>query len=443
MIIEYDKDIKIAGIGQSPWQRFGPQCWFNNYAIVSQDRSTITKGQLGSAKLFILPKKLRENGKSTAALKNIVKTEWFKKLASTDLLGYSYLAYRPIVSELPIKLITNNFSISEKYENKASFRVLFDKLVTFPEYEIAESNELNSLLTYKKYNEKWGEIVLQDEELSGGVGTYIVKNYNDYKDAIKNLSIRHKKIIISDRISNGTDYSVQCCVTKYGIFVSPLQKQIISSPVLSNTELSGGEKFNGVQIGELGVSADIENQARSSARVIGDYMKKDGFKGIFSVDFFIDKDNEQVYTLETNPRMTGVTPLYNLIQAGSDTPLPLLHILEVGDYDYSIPSFAKNMLDVDIPKVSMLILRSKKTTDYVAKNFVKSGTYSISGEYISDNLRMENADILLESYVSEGDKISPGDKIASLFVRGSDIGKGVAEVTKEYQPIINKLYGMI
>ncbi len=443
MKLLYDKGIKLAGIGQTPWQRFGPQNWFENYAIVSQDKSMMTAKQLQQVRLYVMPKENRKSGRSTAALKSIITSDWFKSLQSNELRGYSFLTYRPVDHTSDISWITNSADISSKYENKASFRDIFRNILPFPPNEIISPNDNINQDSFSRLNKKWGDLVVQDESLSGGTGTFIVKDYEEFKKALEALKPLNRRVVISQKIQGGRDASVQCCATKYGIFVGPVQEQIISSPLLSNSLIAGGEKFNGVQIDGSKFSTIIAKEMKSIARKIGAVMSKDGFSGIYSIDFFMDIANNNTYVLEVNPRMTGVTPLYNIVQANCNLPLPLLHILEVGGFDYTIEGFKKDLLDVDFPTSSMLVLRSKNPDTICIDDNVKSGTYLLDGRYLSDSLELDESHALVQTYVSKGTLVAPGDKIAIVFVKSKVSFSCSSPTTSNVTNLVEHLYSRL
>ena len=70
---------------------------------------------------------------------------------------------------------------------------------------------------------------------------------------------------------------------------------------------------------------------------LGDQLYKEGYKGVFCMDFLLDTDDGTPYLGEVNPRISGASPLTNLITAHyGGVPLFLFHLLEYLDVDYEI-----------------------------------------------------------------------------------------------------------
>ena len=73
------------------------------------------------------------------------------------------------------------------------------------------------------------------------------------------------------------------------------------------------------------------------ASKLGDAMFKEGYKGVFCMDFLLDTDDGTPYLGEVNPRISGASPLTNLITAHyGGVPLFLFHLLEYLDVDYEV-----------------------------------------------------------------------------------------------------------
>jgi hypothetical protein len=419
--LKYDRSFKLAGIGQTPWQRFGPQYWFDDYVVLCQDDLGLDHSALGTT-VYQLPEIYERSGHSRESLLILVNSAWFIDLYNKYLSSYKFLTYKPVPSPvgINIKFAANHISIGDKYENKKHIREILSDQVDFPEFEILEVENAVKNHTYTSIYDRFGKFVVQDETMSSGSGTYVIKSESDYKDCLGSLAV-HKRSIIISKFITGYDFSLQCCITKYGVFTGPLQKQVVDHKELGNTELVGVEKFNGAivsksyrqQIGEKNYQ-----KVKDYSVIAGKNLASDGYKGIFSVDVFYDLERDDIFFLEINPRMTGVTPLYNLVQANSELPLPLLHILELSGIDYSIEDIAESDLSVKIEDSAILNIRSKSRDDYTQSVQMKSGQYTDNCEYISGSLNYSRDSITVHIFAIEGLKISAGDKLAQVFIPG-------------------------
>ena len=64
---------------------------------------------------------------------------------------------------------------------------------------------------------------------------------------------------------------------------------------------------------------------------------REGYKGVFCLDFLLDTDDGNVYLGEINPRISGASPLTNLITSRyGGVPLFLFHLLEFIDVDWEL-----------------------------------------------------------------------------------------------------------
>ena len=375
----------------------------------------MVNADLGDVSVHVLPKDAEKSGKATQAISLIIGSRWFQKLTSTQLKGYHYLVYRPPSQSMGLNFIANDYRRAAPFENKADFRLSYADSLPFIDFEIDTLNDNTEDELYAKYHQLYGEFFVQDEDMSGGQGTFLVTDRESFSRAYRSLVERQKRIVVSRRF-NGKDYSVQCCATKYGVFVGPLQRQLINDPELCNTELEGGEKFCGVQVGVEEPYDGSYQAVAALARTVGSELYAAGVKGIFSIDVLINAENNELRILEVNPRMTGVTPVFNLAQQRADIPLPLLHILETSGSQYEVSDFDESDLHVDVPPTSLLILRNKSTSPSNVNSSVASGAYSFAMDKLSDDVTLKDGVVTLHSYVPEDTLMGPGDKIASLYM---------------------------
>src|SRR5581483_1653131 len=126
----------------------------------------------------------------------------------------------------------------------------FADLIRMPEYEIKHMNELDKAASYKGFEEKYGQFVLQDEESAGAKGTYAIKSADEYLEAIRSLKkfSRGRSIVVS-KLIHGEPASIQVCITKYGIFSGGIQRQLIDNKHLNNNKLEAANRWNGGEAG--------------------------------------------------------------------------------------------------------------------------------------------------------------------------------------------------
>ena len=184
----------------------------------------------------------------------------------------------------------------------------------------------------RKVSEKLGtNLVVQTPYGDSGHTTFFISNeedFNTYKEEI----LKEKEVKIMKRI-NCYGTAIEGCVTKHGTLVAPLMTELVGFKEL--TPYKGG--WCGNEIYPNAFNADIREKAKKYTQQFGDQLRKEGYKGYFELDFLIDKDTNEIYLGELNPRVSGVSSLTNHAKfAMTDVPLFLFHMLEWLDVPYEI-----------------------------------------------------------------------------------------------------------
>jgi hypothetical protein len=331
----------------------------------------------------------------------------------------------------PLAYLMNSPTIAHAYENKRYFRDEFADLIRVPEYEICYMNELDKAAAYKDLQQKYGWFMLQDEESSGSKGTYAIKGFDDYVDAIKQLKkySRGRTIVVS-KFVKGETASIQVCITKHGIFNGGIQRQLIDSKHLTNSKLESANKWCGGEVGDEYPDI-VHHQTQEIASVVGSQLAKHGYKGIFGIDLIITPENE-VYAIEINARLTGYSHLISDLQMqNGKIPFMLLHALELGNYDYDVtdkealPSSGRYK-----KQASLMILNNPLDEDLVLKQYIRPGVYRQVGDKVEfvkegfslQSLRGEDM-MLIMSRHGEGESVERGRRILKVMKYGKTMAK--------------------
>lgn len=390
------------------------------------------------------------NIQNAVASTPIALTKKFAAYAATEPKR-KFVMYSPLDPPYrvnPLAYLMNSPTIAHAYENKRYFRDEFSELIRMPEYQIRYVNELDKAASYRDLKEEYGYFVLQDEESFGSKGTYIVKNQDDYLDAVRALKkISYSRSIVVSKYIKGQPLSIQVCITKYGIFSGGVQKQLVDSKYLCNTKMQGAAKWCGGELG--GEYPDIvQHQANEMATIIGSELASHGYKGIFGIDLIITPENE-VYAIEINARQTGYSFLISDMQMHEGKiPFMLLHALELGNYEYEVEDLdALPSVGRYKKPISFLIVNNKSSEPLVVKNYIKTGLYKIEGEklvyekpaYSVDDLKSDDS-LLIFSRYNEGESVDGGNRILKIIKRGKSMSKNdlnlksqkVVEIVKKH-----------
>ncbi|MBK9739718.1 MAG: biotin carboxylase [Actinobacteria bacterium] len=154
--------------------------------------------------------------------------------------------------------------------------------------------------------------------------------------------------------------TVEAVATRHGTLVGPVQVDLTGFEEL--TPYKGG--WCGNDCAPISFGAHNQSRIREMARKLGDRLYEEGYKGVFCMDYLIDLDDDMVYLGEINPRISGASPLTNLITSRyGGVPLFLFHLLEFMDVDWTCDLVAVQDRWRDFDRWSQLVL--KQTTDEV------------------------------------------------------------------------------
>ena len=172
-------------------------------------------------------------------------------------------------------------------------------------------------------------LVVQLPYGDSGRTTFFIAKAADWDKNADKLAGEDLKVMKKIRHLPGT---VEAVATRHGTLVGPMQTDITGFGEL--TPYKGGWCGNDAFTGGM----DKERRAvQTMARKLGNRLYQEGYKGAFCMDFLIDTDDGKVYLGEINPRISGASPLTNLITSTyGGCPMFLFHMLEFMDVDWEI-----------------------------------------------------------------------------------------------------------
>lgn len=170
------------------------------------------------------------------------------------------------------------------------------------------------------------DLVVQLPYGDGGDTTFFVSDEQDWNQyALENTVVK-----VMPRFAV-EEWAVQGVVTSHGTIVDEPTANHVGIAEL--TTLQGG--FCGSMVTANHPNSDSRRLLRLWAQQIGDAMGNLGYRGTFGVDFLERRDTGELFAGEINPRLTGATPLANVVgQCSIGLPLTLFHLLEYSDVPY-------------------------------------------------------------------------------------------------------------
>ncbi len=174
------------------------------------------------------------------------------------------------------------------------------------------------------------DLVVQLPYGDSGRTTFFIKDESGWNKNAKEMKGEQLKVMKRINHMPGT---MEVCVTRHGTLSGPIQTDITGYEEI--TPYKGG--WCGNDVWPHIFNAKVRRDLRKMASGLGDAMFKEGYKGVFCMDFLLDTDDGTPYLGEVNPRISGASPLTNLITAHyGGVPLFLFHLLEFLDVDYEI-----------------------------------------------------------------------------------------------------------
>ncbi|EKE11579.1 MAG: biotin carboxylase-like protein [uncultured bacterium] len=330
--------------------------------------------------------------------------------------------------------VNSDLRMHNKYENKINFQNLIDYLkIPSPEHATINANELD----YNRITSLVGKkFVIQKPESELGSGTFFILEEKDFSTTIKKPAIqdairKNIDLKITRFINRDCAPSITVLVSRFGVLYTGLQKQIIDAE-----EVTEKSRRSGVYCGHDWTSSrfdpKIQKQACEIAEKIGRYFQeKENFRGIFGIDFVLEKETNNLYPIEANVRLLGSFPLISMIQENAGQPiiqaLQILEKLNRNDYELDIKSL-NNLMAQNKPGAHLNIHSKNKKTSYVSGN-IRPGiykvdianqkvTYSREGVFFSD--LNEKNEILLTYGVPHKNRVFELHKcMCKLITRGS------------------------
>lgn len=436
--LDYNHDTPIGVVSADPYNFLLYDKFFDDFKIFTEVKQDWLDDLPLNAKIMAL-------GKSKSYGDNIQRQLRSKKFIDVvkNEPKRKYVLYSPLDPPYkinPLTYLMNSPTIAHAYENKRYFRDEFADLIRTPDYEIRYMSELDRAAAYRDLKERFGgSFVLQDEESSGSKGTYVVHDHEEYVDAVKALKqYSEGRTIVISQFIKGENSSIQVCITKYGIFSSGIQRQLLDSKYLCNPKLVGAAKWCG---GEVGTSYPdiVQHQAQEVATVIGTELASHGYKGVFGIDLIVTPKSE-VYAIEINARLTGYSHIISDLQLmAGKIPFMLLHALELGNLKYEVTDQEALPSTSNFKKpASLLIINNPLGSDYTVSKYIRPGLYRyengkidfVKEAYSLDALKGEDT-LLIFCRHAQGDTVGSGKRILKITKLGKTMSKGELNIKSQ------------
>ena len=364
-----------------PERALGLEKLIKNYHIVCIDHNDIVDHlEKKKVKVFSLEKSLSKQNvifrNSNRLLKHKETEKYLEKNKGKNGAYFMFFKIAPnlevTAKALEFDIVNTTAHLNRKYERKISqYNEIKNLDIRIPKTKILKLKDADysSLTTNICKN-----LILQFDRSHTGSGTVDIETELDLlelKEKYPEREVRISKNIFGD------SYTINACVTKYGIFMGGLSYQITGVPEC--TSKKGATVGNDWKY-RNSLKKKSLNEIKEFTKRVGEKMKTDGYKGMFGVDFVIDKETDDVYFIEINARQPASISMFSKMQTNvSQVPLNLLAILEFLGIEYQLDLEDYNEKATDTWDFSQIFLRNRYDKKAKLIGGVKVGTYRLMG----------------------------------------------------------------
>jgi len=447
----------IFFIAPNPNRAIGLEKEIKNYHIICSQKSDIID-YLKKEKVSILCVNNDGIKNSGKLLENKKVLNYIKKKAGDKTVNI--ITFKPspklqkICAENKFRYLGNDWKLNRKFEDKVEFADITNKLkIPNAQSKIAIVEDSDKFRKIFNLEEKY---VIQLPRGFSGNSTFLVSSEKDLDKIIKKYKNRKVKVA---RYLSGETYTINACVTKFGIAVSQPIFQITGLTAYNKNSLgtSGNDYARG---GELG--SEQKKKIFDYTKKIGKYMRKSGYKGIFGIDFIVSYSGRaeaklpigslasgSINLIEINPRLIASIPVFTKLQnQNNQMPFLFLHLAEFLNINYKPEllldyiSFAERNKQKAF-SFSQLILRNIKKNPVKIIKSMSSGIYELKGGklifkkkiYYAQNMK-EN-EFLIQA-AEKGSLISPDMEYANI-----QIGCGIMKDGQRLKLFFSEIVGLV
>ena len=462
VIESMQKETTIA-VAVAPYQRVIPSLFLSrkSYQIYAVKNSRDLEVLRNYATIFSLEE---HNPKFAAKVQStgyLLKSYMFQGFLKSRRDPFKLLFYQtnpPIINYLNqegIPWIGNDPETFAPIVHKEGFRKILQelKLSHLPAWNLPKEEILKK--EYGDVFKRWQQsFVCQPADYDVTGGNFFIHSQEDFAKALDSIkSNRIFEPVNMFKLSpfvTGDTLSMLGCVTEQGVLTSPLQLQLIDVSESLYGNQPGGTFF-GHDWGYRSWSAGTETDAQVTVEVLGEWLYKRGYRGIFGIDFMYDKKKDELFPLECNPRFTGAIPVYSMINIMNGVP-PI-------DF-FTLAEYMKIPIDFDFEAVNDM-WKKPTVVSHIAlapqgvgtmKLDMKAGIYSASsqgdliykrpGAFLHE-LRGKEEMIIIDQIPLVGSAIS--ENVPRLFklIIPNSISNGSNQLKPLYSTILNKLHSSL
>jgi len=264
------------------------------------------------------------------------------------------------------------------------------------------------------------DLVVQTPYGDSGRTTFFIKSEGDWDKYQEDIVGEQLKVM--KRIDNlpGT---VEGVATRHGTLVGPIMMEVVGHSEL--TPYKGG--WSGNEAAPQLIDEAQRDKVITMVQALGDRLYQEGYRGTFCMDFLLDTSSDEVYLGELNPRISGASPLTNLItQKYSGVPLLFFHLLEFLDVEWELDLQRIQERWLEYDSWSTLVLKNTEDKVEVVTSAPASGIWRVGRdeqiEFLRRSWDWSNAaaenDAFFLRILGAGEYVYKGADLGILLTRG-------------------------
>lgn len=263
----------------------------------------------------------------------------------------------------------------------------------------------------------YGSVVVQTLHDSAGKGTSFVKSGREAAQFMKDLPPDTSCMV--SQFVDGIDIACTGCVMPDRVFASPARTMLVGDPALTSRKGQFCGNDWTVQL-----PASVHQRMQQYVEMMGEQLRKRGYRGLFGLDAMWDKKADKIYCLEINPRVDGSVHAATLLDIARDVP-PLLglHVLAHLDVSVTIPDDALARMHAPHTDCAHMMVFVKDQPIAISTS-MKPGVYSLQedGSYRFIRSGYSWSDVgegqfLLTNIPLNGSVLPPQQEICRIMAR--------------------------
>ncbi|MFH1423711.1 MAG: ATP-grasp domain-containing protein [Candidatus Nealsonbacteria bacterium] len=291
--------MKVAYFLRSLDLVFSQEKTYEIYAICLEGSEEMRIAQTELRLTNIIPIKLKKKGinfselKGEDVFKNSNLSPQLKKYQINCLfLRNSTKFLKEWSKESGIAILSPSYQLAEKFEDKLFFDS-FLKKIKIPSVKSAILRSKKALLPFL-------QTVVQIPKSTGGEGTFFADSEKSFQKILKTLNLP----LLAREYQKGMACGASLFVDQENVCLSALNRQCF----LKNPNGGPLGLFIGIQwLPSQFFTKELYEKITRDLIRIAEKIKQEGLTGMFNLDFILS-ENDQIFFLECNPRITAATP---------------------------------------------------------------------------------------------------------------------------------------